>query len=82
MTRTEMGFGAVGVVLAVLAGLMTEGSVQSLALGALILAFSLGRNRARKEEGRGYGRYFAEVLAYGAIVGVAAMIGAGLRGAA
>jgi uncharacterized membrane protein len=81
MTRTEMTFGAAGVVLALLAGLLTEGSVQSLVLAIVILAFAMGRNRARKDEERGFGRYFGEVLAYGAVIGLAAMVGAFVRAA-
>jgi hypothetical protein len=41
----------------------------------------MGRNRARKDEERGFGRYFGEVLAYGAVIGLAAMVGAFVRAA-
>ncbi len=42
----------------------------------------MGRNRARKDDGRGFGRYFGEVLVFGLAVGVAAMLGAGVARAA
>ena len=82
MTRNETIFAALSLALAFLAGMTLEDSILNLVLGALIVGFAVGRNRARKEEGRGLGRYFGEVLAFGLVAGLAATAGAGLSGAA
>ena len=82
MTRNEMIFAALSLGLAFLAGMLVEGSVLNLVLGALIVGFAVGKNRARKAEGRGFGRYFGEVLVFGAVAGLVATAGAALSGAA
>ena len=82
MTRNEAIFAALSLALAALAGMLVEESALNLVLGALIAGFAVGRNRARKAEGRGLGRYFGEVLAFGLVAGLAATAGANLSGTA
>lgn len=80
MSRNETVFAVLSLGLALLAGALVGEDLVTVLLGLLIVGFALGRNRARKAEGRAFGRYFVEVLAFGAAVGVMATIGAGVAG--